>query len=236
MKKLHIITFSFLFVAAAAIAQPGARTDVKKNMDKQLVYFGHGWGSAKWNSALSQTSLYDRQGIVVETGTFNFKATSPYTSWDGGVLFPFGRVRAGLGLSFEKYILSTITLQNTSAPLIFDESFRFDVIYGQFELPLFPEARSGVSASLNLRVGYFNFTGVQRINLFGNDNPSNNWMVNFSPVVDYCVWGNFFVYAQPQAGLKIFSSEAVDPGGTVKHTIFSYSLQAGLRFDPSKER
>lgn len=236
MKRRHLLTLGMLFTALAVLAQPGARMDVKKNMDKQLVYFGHGWGSAKWFSELSQTSLYDRTGIVIETGSFKFKATTPYTSWDGGVLFPFGKVRAGLGLSFEKYVLSSIKLENSSAPIIFDESFRFDVIYGQFELPLFPEARSGVSAAVNLRVGYFNFSGVQRINLFGNDNQSSNWLVSLSPVADYCLLGNFFVYAQPQVGVKFFSSEAVDPGGTVKHTILSYSLQVGLRFDPSKER
>ncbi|MCU0432708.1 MAG: hypothetical protein MUC87_04575 [Bacteroidia bacterium] len=235
MKKLHLFACFCLF-AIAASAQPGARTDVKKNMDKQLVYFGHSWGSARWFSELDKTSLFDRQGVAIETGSFGFRATSPFTSWDSGILFPFGKVRAGLGLSFEKFILSSIQLDNSSAPLIFDESFRFDVLYAQFEVPLFPEARSAVSASVNLRGGYFNFSGVQRINLFGNDNASSNWFLSLAPVADYAIWGNFFVYVQPHAGIKFFNSQAVDPEGSVKHTIVSYGLNVGLRFDPSQER
>lgn len=232
MKKIHLLALFILLGLSAAAQSAG----MKKNMDKQLVYFSHSWGSARWFSQLDQTSLYDRQGIVIETGSFGFKATSPYTAWDGGILFPFGKVRAGLGLSFEKYILSSIKIDNSSAPLIFDESFRFDVLYAQFEVPLFPEARSSVSASINLRGGYFNFSGVQRVNLFGNDNASSNWFVSLAPEADYAVWGNFYLFVQPQAGVKFFSSQAVDPGGTVKHTIVSYAINVGLRFDPSQER
>jgi hypothetical protein len=232
MKKIHLL-FLFVLLGFAATAQPAG---VKKNRDKQLVYFGHSWGSARWFSTLSQTSLYDRQGVVIETGSFGFKAASPFTAWDGGILFPFGKVRAGLGLSFEKHILSSIQINNSSAPLIFDESFRFDVLYAQVEVPLFPEARSSVSASVNLRGGYFNFSGVQRVNLFGNDNASSNWFVSLAPEADYALWGNFFLYVQPHAGVKFFKSPAIDPGGTVKHTIVTYAINVGLRFDPSQER
>ncbi|MCA6363727.1 MAG: hypothetical protein IM638_11875 [Bacteroidetes bacterium] len=232
MKKIHLLFFFTLLGFAASAQSMGA----KKNMDKQLVYFGHSWGSARWFSQISQTSLYDRLGVAIESGTFGFKATSPFSAWDGGILFPFGKVRAGLGLSFEKYILSSIKIDNSSAPLTFDESFRFDVLYAQFEVPLFPEARSAVSAAVNLRGGYFNFTGVQRINLFGNDEASSNWFISLAPEADYALWGNFYLFVQPQAGVKFFSSPAVDPGGTVKHTIISYALNVGLRFDPSQER
>lgn len=225
-----------LLLASTGYAQLGYRMDMKKNNEKYLVHIGHGWGTARWFSELSQTSLFDRQGIIIETGSFKFKSVNPISYWDGGILFPFGNVRAGIGLSFEKCILSTIQLENSSAPMIFDESFRFDLMYAQFEVPLFPESRSAISAAINMRAGYFNFSGVQRINLFGNDNRSSNWLVALSTEVDYCILGSFYVFVQPQGGCKFFSSQAVDPEGTVKHTILSYSLMVGLRFDPSQER
>jgi hypothetical protein len=106
-------------------------------------------------------------------------------------------------------------------------------MYTQFEIPFFPKARSAFSSAANFRVGYFNFTGVQRLNLFGNDNQSSSWFFSLSPQADYAILNSFYLFVQPMLEFKFFNRQAIEPEGSVQHTIISYSAIIGLRFDPS---
>lgn len=202
------------------------------------MYAAYGMGSAHWYSSLRETSIYDAQGSAIHTGDVKFRAKNSSTFYDLGVLFPAGNFRFGLGMNFEKFFLTQIELQNsvqqsTGGSIIFDESFRFDKIYMQFEVPFWPESRSKYSLSANMNVGFFSFNNVDRINLFGTDALANSTFINLSPIADITVFPGISIFLRPVCEFKYFKNQAVDSYGQVKHNIVTYSLMIGLRYDPS---
>lgn len=204
------------------------------------MYVAYGMGNAHWFSELQQTSIYDAQGSAIHSGDIKFRAKNSSTFYDLGILFPAGNLRFGLGMNFEKFFLTQIELQNSvqqsggGTGIIFDESFRFDKIYAQFEVPFWPEARSKYSLSANMNVGFFSFNNVDRINLFGSDALANSTFINVSPVADITVFPGFSIFLRPVCEFKYFKNQAVDAvGGVVRHNILTYSLMIGLRYDPS---
>ncbi len=240
MKRILTLLLLLISGYGTLMAQRGMGSFGKANSDKYFVYGGYGVGTARWYSELNQTSLYDKFGAKLETGDFNFRARNPTSYYDIGVLFPAGSVRAGIGMSFEEFYLGQISLQPTAiraneTTVIFDESFRFDKLYAQVEVPFWPEARSRFSLSTNVHVGYFSFSGVQRINFFGADNASASYFFGLSPVADVALFPNFYLFLQPMTEFKLFKSQAIDPAGTVRHNIFSYSLMIGIRYDPDTD-
>jgi len=210
----------------------------KKNNEKYLVYAAYGYGTAHWYSELKQTSIYDTQGGAIQTGDINFKAKNSSTFYDLGVLFPAGNMRFGLGMNFEKFFLTQIVLQNSvqssgGTGIIFDESFRFDKIYMQCEVPFWPEARSKYSLSANMNLGFFSFNNVDRINLFGSDALASSTFVNISPIADVRIFPGLSLFVRPGCEFKYFKNQAVDSYGQVRHSILTYSVMIGLRYDPS---
>jgi hypothetical protein len=208
----------------------------KQNKEKYFLSVGYGWGQAHWFSELSQTSIYDKRGGTIQSGDFKFRAKNTTSFYDLNVLAPVGNFRLGLGMNFERFYLTRLELQQSvtnSKVLIYDESFRFDKIFAQVEVPFWPEARSKFSLSANFRVGFFSFNNVDRINLFGDDALASSTFFTLSPVADVQLYPGFFLFVQPFAEYKYFKNPAVDPGGTVIHKIFTYSAMIGLRIDPS---
>jgi hypothetical protein len=211
----------------------------KKNNEKYLVYVAYGMGNAHWFSELKQTSIYDQHGAAITNGDTKFRAKNSCQFYDLGVLFPAGNLRFGLGMNFEKFFLTQIVLQNSvqnpggTTGLIFDESFRFDKIYMQMEVPFWPDARSKYSLSANMNVGFFSFNNVDRINLFGSDALANSTFINISPVADITVFPGVSIFVRPVCEFKYFKNQAVDTIGVVQHNILTYSLMIGLRYDPS---
>lgn len=201
------------------------------------MYAAYGLGSAHWYSQLIETSIYDQNGGATQTGTFKFRARNSSQFYDLGVLFPAGNLRFGLGMNFERFYLTQIDLQNsvnqTSGSMIFDESFRFDKIYMQMEVPFWPESRSKYSLSANLNLGFFSFNNVDRINLFGSDALANSTFVNLSPIADITIFPGVALFLRPICEFKYFKNGAVDSYGIVRHNIVTYSIMIGIRYDPS---
>ena len=236
-KALHILALFILISCGQATAQKWYSLPHQNN-EKYLVYVAYGMGNAHWFSELKQTSIYDQHGSAITNGDTKFRAKNSSQFYDLGVLFPAGNLRFGLGMNFEKFFLTQIILQNSVNPtgsgLIFDESFRFDKIYMQMEVPFWPEARSKFSLSANMNLGFFSFNNVDRINLFGSDALANSTFVNLSPVADITIFPGVYLFLRPVGEFKYFKNQAVDsPGGIVKHNIVTYSLMIGLRYDPS---
>lgn len=210
----------------------------KKNNEKYLVYVAYGMGNAHWFSELKETSIYDQHGSAITSGDMKFRAKNSSQFYDLGVLFPAGNLRFGLGMNFEKFFLTQIVLQNSvqqtgGSGIIFDESFRFDKIYMQMEVPFWPDARSKYSLSANMNLGFFSFNNVDRINLFGSDALANSTFVNVSPVADITIFPGVSIFLRPVCEFKYFKNQAVDAVGIVRHNIVTYSLMIGLRYDPS---
>ena len=237
MKNALRILVIFLFVFSGTVSAQKWYSVPKKNNEKYFVYAGYGMGSAHWYSELKQTSIYDTQGGPIQTGDIKFRAKNSSTFYDLGVLFPTGNFRFGLGMNFERFFLTKIELQNSvqqsAGGIIFDESFRFDKIYMQFEVPFWPEARSKYSLSANMNLGFFSFNNVDRINLFGSDALANSTFVNISPIADITVFPGVSIFIRPACEFKYFKNQAVDSYGSVNHKIITYSLMIGLRYDPS---
>lgn len=212
-------------------------TQQKTNKEKYFMSFGYGVGEANWYSTLSKTSIYDKTGSTVETGDFKFRAKNATTFWDVNILAPVHEyLRMGLGMSFERFYLTELRLKESvtsSKVIIYDETFRFDKIYAQFEGIFWPEAQKRFSLSANFRVGFFSFNNVDRINLFGDDALASSMFFTLSPVGDVQLYPGFYLFTQPMLEYKYFKNPAVDPGGVVVHNIFTYSAVIGLRIDPN---
>lgn len=235
-KTLHILILFVVIFCTQAHAQKWYSMP-KKNNEKYLVYVAYGMGNANWFSELKQTSIYDQHGAAITNGDTKFRAKNSCQFYDLGVLFPAGNLRFGLGMNFEKFFLTQIQLQNSvqqsGSSIIFDESFRFDKIYMQMEVPFWPDARSKYSLSANMNLGFFSFNNVDRINLFGSDALANSTFVNVSPVADITVFPGVSIFLRPICEFKYFKNQAVDTIGVVQHNILTYSLMIGLRYDPS---
>lgn len=211
-------------------------TQPRQNNEKYFLSVGYGFGQAYWYSALTNSSIYNNQGGTIESGTFKARANNATSYYDLNVICPAGNFRFGLGMNFEKFFLTKLELKQTvttSKVIIYDESFRFDKIYLQFEVPFWPEARAKFSLSANARVGFFSFNNVDRINLFGSDALANSMFFALSPVADVQLYPGVFLFLQPFAEYKYFKNSGVDPGGIIVHNIFTYSGMIGLRIDPS---
>lgn len=199
----------------------------------------YGIGQAHWYSELQATSIYDANGSATHTGDIKFRARNSSQFYDLGVLFPANNLRFGLGMNFEKFFLTQIELKNSvqqttgGSSMIFDESFRFDKIYAQMEVPFWPESRAKYSLSANLNLGFFSFNNVDRINLFGSDALANSTFVNLSPIADITVFPGVSLFVRPICEYKFFKNGAVDSYGIVRHNIVTYSVMIGVRYDPS---
>ncbi|MCX6311730.1 MAG: hypothetical protein NT084_08845 [Bacteroidetes bacterium] len=207
-----------------------------QNNEKYFLSVGYGVGQAYWYSQLTHSSIYDKQGTTLETGTFKFRANNATTFYDLNVLCPINNFRLGLGMNFEKFFLTKLEVKQTvttSQVILYDESFRFDKMFVQCEFPFWPTARSRFSLSANGRVGFFSFNNVDRINLFGSDAMANSMFFTVSPVADIQLYPGFFFFLQPMAEYKYFKNPAVDPGGSIVHNIWTYSGMIGIRIDPS---
>lgn len=240
MKKL-LFVFALLALNTA-FGQFGYYHDLKVNREKYMVSLGYGVGTARWYSDLTSSAIYDKNGAVITSGDLKFRAKNQTKQYDLNVMFPVENIRYGLGLSFETFYLNQIKLQqvissSNPAPssLLFDESFRFDKMYGQIEYIFFPESNSMFSVSANMHAGYFSFSGVQRINFFGNDAIARSLFISLSPLGDMRVYSHTYLFVQPMFEYKNFKSQALDAPGIIKHNILTYSVIAGIRIDVSKE-
>lgn len=238
MKKLLLILTILVTVFSTESTAQKWYSVPKQNNEKYLVYVAYGLGSAHWYSSLQQTSIYDANGSATHTGDLKFRAKNSSQFYDLGVIFPAGNLRFGLGMNFERFYLTQIELQNSvqqtsGSSIIFDESFRFDKIYMQMEVPFWPEARAKYSLSANLNLGFFSFNNVDRINLFGSDALANSTFVNLSPIADVTIFPGVSLFIRPICEYKYFKNGAVDSYGLVRHNIITYSVMFGIRYDPS---
>jgi hypothetical protein len=237
-KSATLILFLAFFTAGNCFGQFSHWYAVQKqNKEKYFLSIGYGWGQANWFSTLSRSSIYDKNGSTLETGDFKFRAKNTTSFYDVNVLCPVSYfLRMGLGMNFERFYLTKLELRQsvtTSKVVIFDESFRFDKIYAQFEYIFWPDARAKFSLSTNFKVGFFSFNNVDRINLFGDDALASSMFFALSPVADAQLYPGFYLFIQPMGEYKYFKNPGVEPGGQVVHNIFTYSAMIGLRIDPN---
>jgi len=210
---------------------------------KQKKYFvavSYGVGTARWNSTIKNTQLYDKTGTIIRDGVVKFKAKNSTAVINLEALAPVGKVRLGLGISFEEFYLNKLNITTQSSPvdkniLRFDESFRFNKIYAQVEVPFKYQNQSNGSINFNGHLGYYGYSGIDRINFFGEEAIAKTFFATAGLVFDYRVYPHFYFFAYPNIEYKYFDNSHMERPSDIIHNIFTGTLMGGIRVDLSKE-
>lgn len=228
-----------LLISLTASAQFGYFKRLERKQEKYFVGLGYGIGNAYWSSSLDNSQLYDKYGAVIQSGYIRFKARNKTELIDLNVQFPIAKIRVGMGICFEEYYLDKLEI--TASPgadamvILFDESFRFEKFYGQVEVPFWPESKSDFSLGFNGRIGYFGYSGVERLNFFGEEALAKTFFTNLGLVADYRVYPHVYIYLQPNFEFKYFKNSPVENPSIIRHNIVGYGATGGIRVDVSHE-
>lgn len=229
----------FVFAWLGSSAQFGYFKRLERKQEKYFVGLAYGVGTARWNSNLDNSQLYDKYGAVVQSGYIRFKAKNSTEQYDLTVEFPLAKVRLGMGINFEKYYLDKLEI--TASPgadakvMLFDESFRFEKFFGICEVPFWPESKSDFTLAAQGRLGYFGYSGVERLNFFGEEALAKTYFTNVGFVADYRFYPHAYVYIHPSFEYKYFKNSPVENPSIIRHNIFTGTIVAGIRFDVSRE-
>ncbi len=240
MQLKRVIVFVLLVAGGSALFAQGSyfqRLDRKHK--KAFVTLGYGGGFSRWYSHLENAVLYDKQGMIIQQGNLDFRAKNTFKLYDLEVSAPVAKVRVGLGVCFEEFYLDKLVIKsnsNTNGTIIlFDETFRFDKITGSLEVPFMPESDAMCSISAKLRIGYYNYSGLQRLNFFGQEALSRTFISGLGFVGDVKLFPHTYAYIFPYFEFKYFYNNRFENPDDINHNILTYSVIAGLRFDVSKE-
>lgn len=204
--------------------------------EKYFIALGYGMGTAKWNSVFKSTEFYDKDGRVINTGDFSFKATSPTRHIDVNVSAPIKKVRMGLGISFEDHYLSSLEVYTGGGEkfLLFDEGLRFDKLFFQTEVPFKYETKKAFSFNLNFRGGWFGYTNVKRFNFIGDRPFPLSFLVATGITADYELYKNCYVFLFPNFEYKLYDNSRTESPVQIRHNVFTADLIAGLRINLTK--
>lgn len=199
-----------------------------------FITAGYGYGTSSWNSKLKSTNLYDTDGAIIKSGDIKFKTKTATQGYDINVLAPFSKIMFGFGFNFEDNAMDKIKILNPSADagvIAFDQNFRFDKLYFLAEAPFNDELKSNFSIAVQARLGYYNYTGVDRENFFGEEGWSNTIFAGAGLVASYKLFPHVFVYLHPNFQYNNFNYKGKSNSTEIKHSIFSFSAIAGIRID-----
>lgn len=234
MKKIFFFACIVLLTALQSSAQR-KRVDIKK----YFVTASYGIGSATWYSDIKNSILYDKTGTVLKSGDLKFTAKNPCSIWNMQVSFPVGKVRLGMGISFEEFYLDRIVLKSGNAGdgtfILFDESFRFDKFYATIEVPFVPETTKDYSFSFTGNLGYYNYTGIERFNFFGEEPLAKMYLANTGLLADYKLFSHTYIFINPNFEFKYFQNNRFESPSDINHKILTYSIAGGIRVDVSKD-
>lgn len=207
---------------------------------KYFVSFSYGLGQARWFSSLENATLYDKTGTVIREGSVKFKARNSVKNYLFDVSFPLERARVGMGICFEKFSLDKLDIQRNAtntdiSHIIFDESFRFDKLFLTGEYLLFEPNKSGFMAAARGQIGYFNYSGVDHINFFGEESVARSFYLTIGCIGDYRVYNNTYLFVFPNLEYKFFKNSPLESPSFIHHNIFTAMLNFGLRIDVSEE-
>jgi hypothetical protein len=234
--KKNILFFFLIFWCSCAFAQYRYHNS-KKSYDKYFISASVGTGNAFWYSHMKNNFLLNKDGSTLIGGDhIDFIAKNPTQFADINVLFPYGKIRYGFGLSFEEFFMDklVITSQDNVIALL-DDKFIFDKMYIQAEIPFYPNSKSPFSISGNFHLGYFGYHGSTRLNFFGGDHLAKSFFTTFGITADYKLYPRFYIFFMPLYEYKYYRSSAQDYPAYVAHNINTFCLSGGLRIDLSKD-
>jgi hypothetical protein len=235
--KKRISFFLFLLAACSAKAQFGYYHDLKVSYQKYFIGASVGTGTAFWNSHMENNNLLNRNGTnLIEGSPIDFKARNSTRFADLNVQFPLLKIRYGFGLSFEEMPMDKLIITSKNNDIVLmNETFIFDKMYIQTEIPFFPLSKSPLSINGNVHLGYFGYHGARRLNFFGGDNLAKSFFVTLGLTVDYKLYPHTYVFLMPLYEYKYYRSAQNDYPAIIQHNISTWIFSFGIRVDLSKE-
>lgn len=236
------ILFFLLVVFSLEGAGQGYFQRMQTKERKYFVDLGYGVGTARWFSRIEQSVIYQPSGQILRAGNVRFKAKNSASSYHAAIMAPVKKVRLGLGICFENFYLDKLEVESDN-PLIkdsrnlllFDETFQFQKMFAQLEIPFSYESKSNGSISVNSHVGYYSFSGVKRMNFFGQAPVAQTFFITTGLMLDYKFYPHTYVFLYPNTELKYFNNSKMEMPSNIIHRILTFTAIAGIRIDMSKE-
>jgi hypothetical protein len=226
-----------MLTASFSFAQFGYYHDLRVSYEKYFIGASVGQGNAYWNSHMENNNLLNRDGSVLVKGDqIDFKSKNTIRFADLNVQFPLAKIRYGFGLSFEEAFMDKLQITSQQNHIVLmNETFIFDKMYAQMEIPFFPMSKSPLSINGNFHFGYFGYHGARRLNYFGGDHLAKSFYVTLGITVDYKLYPHTYVFLFPSYEYKYFRSSLNDYPANVQHNISTWVFCGGIRVDLSKE-
>ncbi|MFH1005382.1 MAG: hypothetical protein V1781_07835 [Bacteroidota bacterium] len=231
--KFFFIIICFLFSTTFVFSQlPTTMYFGKKNKrDKYLIALGYGIGTARWNSSFKSTEFYNKNGSVMSTEDFKFRANSPTQHYEVNVMAPIKKVRLGMGISFEMHYLAELEVYSERGEkfILFDEGLRFDKMFFQMEVPFKYDSNKKYSFNLNTHLGWFGYTNVKRFNFIDDRTWPFCFLLNTGITADYEVYPRVFIFLTPSFEYKYYNNADTEGPVEIIHRVFSVSIISGIR-------
>ncbi len=201
-----------------------------------FITAGYGFGTSYWSSTIKNTELYDKKGRIIKSGDLKFKSNTDVRCYDINALFPISKILLGVGLNFEENTMDQIDISAPSSDagiVLYDQKFRMDKIYALVEFPLYRKEKSDFLVMAQARFGYYNYSGVDRINFFGEAAFANTYFVGVGLIGAYNVIPHIYLYVHPNFEYKYFSNNSSEKPIDIRHNIYTFVATVGLKIDVS---
>lgn len=198
---------------------------------RYYVGIGYGVGETNWYSRTVQYDLQDMRGHTIYNGNSELRTSNRYHVYQLDVLGPVWKLRMGLGINFEFYDLRSFDLEasNYTATIPFVETFRFDKVYAQFELPLYPDWDHDINFGVNMKTGYYGFSKVNNRSLFGASRLGRAYFLELGVLTDVKVYDRTYLYVMPAFDYKYFNNPKHEHPSAIFHNLISYKVTFGVR-------
>lgn len=238
MRRKHSINFYFFFCVSFFVWLTNSSAQRLRFLkdgpeDKYFIAFSAGMGNASWSSQISQSSLYDTSGTNFFSGDLDFSAKNSLRSLGGDVSAQFMKVRMGMGICFEEFVLQKIKVNDIN--YLFYDKFTFQKLFFQIEIPLQKLSKDKYSVNIKAQSGYFSYSRLNHINFFGGDNLARVAFLNAGFILDYKIFDHTYLFLHPMGEMKFFRSSKKEEPSMVRHIISSVCLLGGIRLDLSRE-
>jgi len=197
------------------------------------VGLSYGVGTSHWRSSTDNYTFLDHRGLVLSEGDVQLRAQNANRSLRLETLVPVheGAFRLGLGIAFEEYQLSKIEFQSDQGDdtKAFVETFRFDKFFVQGEVPLKLFKADWLGVAVQANAGWYGFTDVNSMSLFGPKRKGKRWFAGCAAVVDFKVHDVVYLVVMPNVEYKYFFNNRDLIPGRISHNLFDYNLNIGVR-------
>ncbi len=204
---------------------------------KYFATLGAGRGKSYWNSELGNTLIYDLSGASYSSGNIKFKTEGLYDNYFLEVSMPVSNFRFGIGINFQYHYIDKLELFQATGNkvILYSESFRFDKIYLNYEIPFSPRTENPWAFSAKGNIGYFGLSMVDHHNFFGEEALAKTWFFTLGFVPDVKLYPHTYLFLYPHVEYTYFNNSKAENPSEIKHNILQWCISGGIRVDVSKE-